>query len=359
MVAFDAGVSLADRFRVHAGQQPHLYGVLLRAMADDWGAGGPVRDICRGYEDAPRGSVIQLRLLAGLFRIALTGRAPGLTDFYPCLGGSEPPDQAWPAVRTVLAAHVDELHDALAIPPQTNEVGRSAALLAGLFDLLAQTGVRRVRLLELGASAGLNQLLPWFRFEGPAGADWAWGPPDSPVRLVGAVDGLGPAGLAPLPFELVHARGCDPDPVDATSPEGRLLLTSFVWPFDLERHARLAGALEVAAAHPPTVEQGTAAEWLARTLAELDPDPQILDVVWHSISQLYWPPGEVEAVEAVLAARGTGVRVARVAMEYLAPGDEIRRPDLVSTLWSPGEPVRTRELGTVHDHGIPVRLTPR
>ncbi len=367
MVAFDAGVSLADRFRVHAGTQQHLYGHLLRAMADDFDAGGPVREICRGYEDARRGSVIQLRLLAGLFRIVLTERAPELVPFYPCLGGTAAPELAWPVVRSVLAAHVDELHRALTIPPQTNEVGRSAALLAGLFDLVASTGATRVRLLELGASAGLNLLLPWFRFEGAAGADgepgaWSWGPDDSPVRLVGAIDGLAAAGLDVQPFALVTARGCDPDPVDPTTAEGRLLLTSFVWPFDRQRHARLAGALEVAAAHPPTVERGTAAEWLARTLPELESDPDTLDVVWHSISQLYWPPGEAEAVESTLQERAGGrggVRVARVAMEYLTPGDTIRRPDLVSTLWTPGETVRVRHLGTAHDHGIPVRLTPR
>ncbi|MGI8457502.1 MAG: DUF2332 domain-containing protein [Propionibacteriaceae bacterium] len=375
MVAFDAGASLPDRFRAHAGRQEHLYGHLLRAMADDFDAGGPVHEICRGYQDARPGSVIQLRLLAGLFRIVLTDRAPELVPYYACLGGTEPPDRAWPVVRPVLAAHLDELHGALAIPPQTNEVGRAAALLVGLFDLVAATGVTRIRLLELGASAGLNLLLPWFWFAGgqdaPHGSDddtrtadsWTWGPRSSPVHLAGAIDGLASAGLRPHPIELVLARGCDPDPVDPTSRAGRSLLTSFVWPFDLERHARLVGALEVAVAHPPTVERGTAAEWLGRTLPDLAPDPRTLDVVWHSISQLYWPPGEADAVQTILEARvageEAGVRVARVAMEYLTPGDQIRRPDLVTTLWTQGAPVRVRHLGTAHDHGIPVQLTPR
>jgi hypothetical protein len=38
-------------------------------------------------------------------------------------------------MREVVAAHLEEMHSALAVAPQTNEVGRSAALLAGLFDL--------------------------------------------------------------------------------------------------------------------------------------------------------------------------------------------------------------------------------
>jgi hypothetical protein len=59
-------------------------------------------------------------------------------------------------MRNVIAAHIDELHAALAVAPQTNEVGRSVALLAGLFDLVGASGVRRIRLLEPGASAGLQ-----------------------------------------------------------------------------------------------------------------------------------------------------------------------------------------------------------
>jgi hypothetical protein len=59
-------------------------------------------------------------------------------------------------MREVIAAHLEEMHSALAAAPQTNEVGRSAALLAGLFDLVAASAMRRIRLLELRASAGLN-----------------------------------------------------------------------------------------------------------------------------------------------------------------------------------------------------------
>jgi hypothetical protein len=153
---WDIGETLADRFRAHARDAEHLYGYAIRGMAGDWEAGGPIRAVCRGYENAPRGAVIQLRLLAGVFRLVLTGRAPELVRFYPCLGGTAPPSQAWPVMRNVIAAHIDELHAALAVAPQTNEVGRSVALLVGLFDLVGASGVRRIRLLEPGASAGLQ-----------------------------------------------------------------------------------------------------------------------------------------------------------------------------------------------------------
>ena len=78
MVDWDSGDTLAARFRAHAGDAQHLYGYAMRAMADDWEAGGPVRTVCAGYEDAEPGAAIQLRLLAGVFRLVLTGRAEPL-----------------------------------------------------------------------------------------------------------------------------------------------------------------------------------------------------------------------------------------------------------------------------------------
>ena len=356
MVAWDAGLTLADRFRRHAGDAQHLYGHLMRSMAQDWEAGGPVRQVCAGYEHAPSGSALQLRLLAGVFRLVLQGRAPELVPYYPCLGGDRPPDGAWPVVRPVIADHVEVLRDALEVAPQTNEIGRSAALLSGLFDLVARSGVRRIRLLELGASAGLNLLVDHIGFAGPG---WRWGDSGSPLRLEDAIQGP----VVPQELAVVQRRGCDLAPADPRTAEGRQLLTSFVWPFDLHRHARLRAALQVAAAHPVTVDAAAASAWLPVQLAEAPDDRAVLTVVWHSITQLYWPPAELVAVEDALAAHGAHHRLARVGMEYEgeeSPTGPVRQPVLRTWLWEPGRTSRpdVRVLGTAHEHGIPVRLRP-
>ncbi len=60
-----AGTTLAQRMRLHAGERDHLYAVLMRAMADDWEAGGPVREICRGWENSPQGSAVEHGLAVG------------------------------------------------------------------------------------------------------------------------------------------------------------------------------------------------------------------------------------------------------------------------------------------------------
>ncbi len=345
---FDTGLTLADRMRRHAGDDTHLYAHLMRAMATDWEEGGPVRAICVGWEDAPHGSVVQLRLLAGLFRIVLTGRAVPLEPFYPCLGGQVDPTRAWPAVRRVLSANVEELREALAIAPQTNEVGRSNALLAGILAAITRSGLRRVRLLEPGASAGLNLLVDRFRF---VNAGWAYGPEDSPVLLADGVRGV----VQPVDFDVVERRGCDLAPVGTSSADGQLRLRSFVWPFHVERHARLSAALRVAADEPPVVDVAAAGEWLERELVgECSGD--VLTVVWQSITRLYWPADETARVAAAISEAATRRPIAHVCMEYDSAGPDAG-PSLTLT-WSRGNgaPPTVERLGTVGDHGFPVTL---
>lgn len=346
-VSFDDGPTLAARMRRHAKDHDHLYGHLMRQMADDWEQGGPVRDIFAGYEHAPAGSVLQLRLLAGLFRIVLTGRAPELEPYYPCLGGTASPSDAWPIARAVLAAHVPELRDALEIAPQTNEVGRANALLAGLLTAVARTGRARVRLLEPGASAGLNLLIDRLRF---VNHSWDFGPLDSPVVLQDGIVGR----LSPRAFTVVQRRGCDLSPVDITTDSGRLRLRSFVWPFQVHRHQRLDAALTLAAADPPVVDEASAGEWLEEQL--LQPvDEDVLTCVWQSVTRLYWPPEETERVNAAVAAAAREQAIAHVSMEYELSQTE----GAVLTLdWSDGKGsgLRQERLATVGDHGFPVTL---
>jgi hypothetical protein len=350
MTYFDAGETIADRMRSHAAGRDHLYGVLMREMASDWERGGPVREICRGWDDAPAGSVVQLRLLGGLFRIVLTGRAPELEPFYPALGGSRPADEAWPTVREVLARHIDELHQALDIAPQTNEVGRSRALLLGIFEAARQSGIDRVRLLEPGASAGLNLLVDRFRFVNPT---WSYGPEDSPLRVEGGIEGH----VDPVPFEIVERRGCDLSPVNPHSADGQLRLRSFIWPFEAERHADLSAALAIAQQVPVVVDQAGAGEWLEDQLFR-EGYADILTVVWHSISEMYWPASESARVHAALAAGGRRQPVAHVAMEYRtvdAPTSQltvtVHLPSHAST--DPPAPIA---LAAVGDHGVPVTV---
>jgi hypothetical protein len=342
MGAFE-GETLADRFRNHFGHTDHLYGAMLAGMADDWEVGGVTREIFAGWEDEPARQFPQLRMLAGLFRIVLRGDAPQLEGFYPALGGDLDHHDAWAVARPVLGAHAEELHESLRETPQTNEPARTAALLVGLGAAVRRTGLRRVRLLEPGASAGLGLLVDHYRFLGDG---WAAGPESSPL----VVSGCEAAGFVPEPVEVVARRGCDVAPVDAGSDEGADYLTSFVWPWQLDRHARLAAALRVAREHPVVVDRAPASAWVAERLAEPVGD-DVLTVVWHSVTRLYWPRDETVAMTAAVDEARQRVPVVHIAMEHrwqaAAEGDD------------PGLPLLTLDdevLATCDHHGPPIRL---
>jgi hypothetical protein len=121
-------------------------------------------------------------------------------------------------------------------------------LLVGLFEAVGRSGLDRVRLLEPGASAGLNLLVDQFRIGGDG---WWAGGADSPLVLADAVHGA----VEPVDYQIVERRGCDLEPVDATTGQGRRRLTSFVWPYQTQRHDRLRAALQIAASHPIDIDQ--------------------------------------------------------------------------------------------------------
>lgn len=343
-----AGPTLADRLREHFGHRDHLYGVLLAEMADDWDAGGLTHELFAGWEDAEARQFPQLRLLAGLFRVVLRGEAPQLVPYYPCLGGDEDPSDAWAAVRPVLAAHVEELRRSLDEAPQTNEPARTAALLVGLSEAVRRTGLRRVRLLEPGASAGLGLLVDRYRFVGDG---WQHGPAEAPL----VVEGCGAEGFVPQAFEVVDRRGCDVAPVDGASPDGGTYLRSFVWPWMLERHARLDGALAALRGTPVALDRARAAEWVDRQLAE-PVDDDVLTVVWHSVTRLYWPLEESRALEESVAAARTRLPVAHVSMENPWSADGLRpdtSPGLLPVVELDGEVI-----ASCGHHGPPVVLAP-
>lgn len=134
-----------------------LYAGLLEQAAADVEAQGPVWEVLRGHEGDPRFSVLGLRLLGTVNRMVLSGREPQLEAAYEAGEASS----VWDALRETIGRNAEELRPLVDLPVQTNEVGRCNALLFGFLTVAAETGMP-LRLLEVGASAGLN--LRWDRF---------------------------------------------------------------------------------------------------------------------------------------------------------------------------------------------------
>jgi hypothetical protein len=348
--------SAAHLFVQQAGACAHLgsplYAALLERMAEDVREGGPCAEAIAGFEDASADVAVPLRLLGGVHALALTGQAPELAVHYPSTGGvfdPEHPDAAWPAFRAAVAAQPAWVRRWLARPPQTNEVGRSNLLLAGLLYTVPSAQLP-VRLFELGSSAGLNLRAEQFRY---TAGDFAWGPVDSPVRLDDAWHGGVPGWLREgasrhAALRIVERHGCDPSPIDPLSPEGSLALRAYVWPDQRQRLARLDGALGIAAKVPATVEAASAGEFLSGVELE----PGTLTVVWHSIMRQYVTGAEWELVERELdrleASAGGDTGFVRISFE---PRVVEGREGFWLVVRAAGEPERL--LATARAHGLP------
>jgi len=318
-----------------------LYAGLLERAADDVEALGPTWEILRGHENDPRFSVLGLRLLGAVNRLVLTGQEPGLAGAYRAGRVAE----AWTQLRDVLRRNAVELRRSLELPVQTNEVGRCSALLFGFLTAAGETGLP-LRLLEVGASAGLN--LHWDRYRYEAGG-FSWGPADSPLTLEFELEGEAPAEL-PAEVEIASRRGCDPAPIDPTAEQGQLTLLTYVWPDQVERIGRMRAALDVVAEQPAAIDRESATPWARRMLSE--PAPGQATVIYHSIVSQYLSDAERAALFDGIAESGERATTeAPLAWLRMEPADD--RANLELTLWPGGE---ERSLGRAGYHGSPVEL---
>ena len=299
---------------------------LLSALVDDLTGPRTVADL---IADQWRfGDLPGLRLMSVVHRLALERRAPLVALHCPTLGGSIPSgDEAlrvWQAavVQCVLD-HPDEVQHGLSQVPQTNETGR-ARLLRGAMSRL---GPQPVRLVELCASAGLNLR-----------AD----------HLPGDVA----LEVGPLP-PVIERIGCDLAPIDPATPEGRTLLSSYVWIDDAERFARLAHALDVAADIPVNLVQADAADFAE----SLTLTPGATTVIWHSAMWVYLDAttrSRILAAIAALASQATPVApLAHVSWEWRPTGTADGEPfALIMRRWgAPEADGRPRVIARGHSHG--------
>ncbi|BBY07203.1 DUF2332 domain-containing protein [Mycobacterium noviomagense] len=337
--------TLRSQGRTCAALGSPMYGDLLDRVAADVQAGGVFAAVLSGHENDPGRLAVPLRLLGGLHRLVLDGRAPAVRRWYPSTGGSWDADAAWPDITTTAAEHISPLRAALDQPPQTNEVGRSAALIGGLLILRRQFPLP-VRLFEIGSSAGLNLRADHYRYRYPGGQ---WGPTDSPVIIDDAWRGkLPPAGAVPI----TERHGYDIAPIDATSPEGELALLSYVWPDMTVRMDRLRGAISLARKVPARLQRSTAAD----AVAELAVADGALTVLWHSITWQYLSADEQNAVRAGIDAVAACATV-RSPFAHLMLEPQRRTPDTPHAFllrvrsWPGGD---DRVLADCAPHGPPV-----
>ena len=283
-----------------------------------------------------------LRLFAAVHYLVLVGEAPDalsgrFEDFAAALARHED------ALRTRIETH----------GVQTNEVQRCTMLLPTLLAASAETGLP-LELVELGPSAGLNLLLDRYRYRY---ANGTFGPGDALVQLaVHEHGGRVPVSLLDRELVVRRRRGIDLAPIDATTPEGYLLLRSFVWPGLDERVARLDAAVETLRRmpEPPELIQGDYTTILPTVLAGRPADA--LTVVFETFSVVYLPEDVArELGEELEAAAADGRPLAWASVrrwDTTAGGDAVFELEL--RVW-PG-PARVAARVDPHGNGIDWRL---
>ncbi len=322
-----------------------LYADLCRAAATDLESGGPIAEVLDHWDGIgdPMELAIPLRVLGTAHRLALLGQAPHLARYFPSCGGSPGVGLAEAFLDLVGARPGDFVAD-LGRPVQTNEVGRSAVLRAGL-GVVAARHDRPIRLLEIGSAAGLNLRLDHFshRLGGvvlPGGGPLLepdWSGPDPPSVGV----------------SIVERRGCDPWAIDVTTTEGAARAESFVWPDMTWRFERMAAAVEVACRVPAEIDRRPAGEWLSE---HLWPHVGTTTVVVHSVMWQYVPPNEQRAIESLIEERAAGATsdapLAHLRFEPRFVSPSKWRFELSLRTWPGGEDER---LAQAHPHGEWVR----
>lgn len=216
------------------------------------------------FRDAPQVARVPANLFAAVHDRLLADRSARLAAYYPNLFPEPDPGDPVPEFLTFCADHAAAISRSLATRvPQTNEIGRSALLLAGFGTL--EPGPKAH--LDIGASAGLNLMVDRLAYRN--GKGWQLGSSD--VVLDCSIRGGAPdrPGLAAALPAIGTRLGLDANPIDISDPAALRWLEACVWPDQADRFHRLEAAIELRRDAPVEVVRGDAVDDLAAAFGRL------------------------------------------------------------------------------------------
>ena len=314
-----------------------LCGVLAEALTRDSAVGARVLD----WAGEPTRDALPLRLCGGLHALVLAGEDAELAAVF---AGAVTDDAAIAAIlQGALARHEAALMPWLDGPPQTNEPGRSGALMTGLIRL-AQAHGPRLELLEIGSSAGLNLLIDRYRFD--LGGT-IYGPADAAVTIRPAWTGPPPPCV---PLDIVSTRGCDIAPLDATDPAVAARLAAYVWPEAPERLVRVRAGIAMLRERGVSLARADAADWIEARLAPRQA-AGVTRVLMHSVVWQYLPEPTAERIRAAMAAAGARATAARPLGWVSMEPDRALGHQVVRVRSWPGDDA-WQTVATSHAHGL-------
>jgi hypothetical protein len=320
-----------------------VYAAIAGAMAREVGPGTALARRLFDWAGEPTRDALSLRFIGGLHALVLAGADAELAQLF---AGAVPQERIAAVLERVMQSHEAALLPWLDGPPQTNEPGRSAALMCGLMEIARRHGPR-IEVIEIGSSAGLNLLIGRYGFD--LGGTRV-GPADAPVVLTPRWEGPAPE---PVDVEVVAARGCDVAAMDATDPAVEARLSAYVWAEEPARLERLRAAIGMVRAHGVRLDLADAAAWVEARLAE----PQaagVTRVLMHSVVWQYLPEDTARRVRAAMLAAGERATVERpLGWVMMEPNRSVAHQVMRVMSW-PGHAEPT-VLGVSHAHAKWIR----
>ena len=342
---------LAETIRLQARSCDALgcrfYAALCEELARDVERDAPISRFLAPFGGARFEDAYVLRLLGGVHRLVLDGRAPAVAAHYPSVGGDGDAHAAARVVEELLADPPPELRDGLRRPPQTNEVGRSAALASGLLVVAAETGLP-IRVRELGASGGLNLRLDSYWYERD-GAGWG---NTRRRRCVSSTFGSAAARRSVRVRRSSTAAAATGTRSIRRRSNGAQTLLSYVWPEPAARFVHTRDAIALAHDVPVAIDRADVVDWLPTQLEGERPGTTL--VVMHSVVWQYLDSATQDAIAGFL--RRAGERAtpqSPLAWLRLEPHPVTYAPAELRLMWWDGRAHEPQErlLATTSFHG--------
>ena len=290
-------------------------------------------------------AAMPLRIAGGIHHLYLTGDAPELGPVYA--GEVTDQDEVDAIVVDLVQRFDARLSPWLDGPPQTNEAGRSASIMAGLLWLSQRLGPR-FELNEIGASAGVNTMMERYFYD-LGGVHL--GPADSPMRIVPEWRGDPPPQGE---VEIVSIRGSDIAPVNLADPEQALRLKAYVWADAKERMQRIDAAIRLAGEKRPDLIEQDAGDFVA-DLVKRPQQEGVTRVLYHSVMWQYLPPLTRADISALMEEAGNTATSERpLAWIRLETNRQTFAHELTVKYWPAGDArlgYEWTQLTQAHPHG--------
>lgn len=269
-----------------------LMGRVLKILANRWDATSVLGQKMAEYQGdiGPAGHSLPLRIGGGLHALVLQAKDRDLMAVYPPNTADD--ETLEEAVVKALKENEEFFLDWTLNAPQTNEVRRSAALIA-----MARVAVshfdRPIVLSELGASGGLN--LMWDHFALEANGK-RFGSQDAVLKLKPEWSGPVPPVNCP---QIVDRSGVDLNPLNLKDEADTLRLLSYLWADQPHRVKLTRAAMSVLSAQ---VDMGDAIDWLEARLASA-PEGH-MHMIQHTVAWQYFPEEKQGHGTALIEAAG-------------------------------------------------------